>query len=369
MIGLNRKEKEKLVVDLYESGSNYREIAKQARVSLRDIKGILDKANGVHSLCKSSQAYSMFSEGKSPTDVAIALDMREPEVTQLYKESWTLRQLYDLNSIYLETKGDLESFVKLFKLSKAAGLTIEHIIKLLQIANNDLPAIEQKCHELKEEEAVMTAKNLNAARIFEQLSNDISEASKILEECRSRYRNEHIELSKLRIEKLNLDFIVKQFENSDEGYLKVKDMVRQEVELSLSNYRDLLNIALLSIIDSCRNNPEKFNTLYHSLSIDTGIMWKGISPSGQSSKRNYVLSTDQQLYCGYNSGSDIYHKFLLDEAEQLFNKRIKELTQVCISLLAGIYISTKNSSQLTRNSYGSSEIMPIAQNYENWDTN
>jgi hypothetical protein len=98
-------------------------------------------------------------------------------------------------------------------------------------------------------------------------------------------------------------------------------------------------------------------------------MWKGISPSGQSSKRNYVLSTDQQLYCGYNSGSDIYHKFLLDEAEQLFNKRIKELTQVCISLLAGIYISTKNSSQLTRNSYGSSEIMPIAQNYENWDTN
>ena len=110
MIGLNRKEKEQLIVYLYNNGSNYREIAKEARVSLRDIKGILDKASGVQYLSKSSQAYRMFSEGKSPTDVAIALDMREHDVTQLYKESWTLKQLYDLNSIYLETKGNLGSF-------------------------------------------------------------------------------------------------------------------------------------------------------------------------------------------------------------------------------------------------------------------
>ena len=92
MIGPNRKERERLVTELYNNGSTYREIAKQARVSLRDIKGILDKANGVQSLSKSSQAYRLLSEGKSPTDVAIALDMRELEVTQLYKESWTLKQ-------------------------------------------------------------------------------------------------------------------------------------------------------------------------------------------------------------------------------------------------------------------------------------
>ena len=48
---------------------------------------------GVQSLSKSSQAYKSFSEGKSPTDVAIALDMREPEVSQLYKESWTQADL------------------------------------------------------------------------------------------------------------------------------------------------------------------------------------------------------------------------------------------------------------------------------------
>jgi|tagenome__1003787_1003787.scaffolds.fasta_scaffold20984728_7 hypothetical protein len=129
MIGLGRKEKEQLIVNLYENGSSYREIAKEARVSLRDTKGILDKANGVQSLPKSSQAYLMFFQGKSPTDVAIALDMREYEATQLYKESWTLKHLYDLNSIYLETKGELGSFVKLYKLSKAAGLNADRVIR------------------------------------------------------------------------------------------------------------------------------------------------------------------------------------------------------------------------------------------------
>jgi transposase len=175
LIGQNRKEKEQLIVDLYNNGSSYREIAKEARVSLRDIKGILDKANGVQSLSKSSQAYRMFSEGKSPTEVAIALDMRETEVTQLYNESWTLKQLYDLNSIYLETNGDLGTFVKLFKLSKAAGLNAKDVIKLLLITKNDLPLIERKCQDLKREEAALTAKNLNAVSTFQQLSNDISE--------------------------------------------------------------------------------------------------------------------------------------------------------------------------------------------------
>jgi DNA invertase Pin-like site-specific DNA recombinase len=55
LISLNRREKEKLIVDLYNAGSSYREIAKQARVSLRDIKPILDRANGVQSMSKSSQ--------------------------------------------------------------------------------------------------------------------------------------------------------------------------------------------------------------------------------------------------------------------------------------------------------------------------
>jgi hypothetical protein len=92
----------------------------------------------------------MFSEGKSPTEVAIALDMREHEVTQLYRESWTLKQIYDLNPIYLETKGDLASFVRLYKLSKLNGLNAEHVIRILRLVDdNNLLHLEEKYHNLK----------------------------------------------------------------------------------------------------------------------------------------------------------------------------------------------------------------------------
>ena len=40
---LTRQERERLVLDLYNQGKTYREIAKEARVSFRDIGAILNK--------------------------------------------------------------------------------------------------------------------------------------------------------------------------------------------------------------------------------------------------------------------------------------------------------------------------------------
>jgi hypothetical protein len=38
----------------------------------------------------------------------------------------------------LDTKGDLGSFVKLFKLGQEAGMNTEHVIKILRLADDDL---------------------------------------------------------------------------------------------------------------------------------------------------------------------------------------------------------------------------------------
>jgi hypothetical protein len=64
---LNREEKENLIVDLYyNQKKTFREIQKVVKKSPRDIKAILDKADpGRSSLSLSSQAYGLFSAGKS----------------------------------------------------------------------------------------------------------------------------------------------------------------------------------------------------------------------------------------------------------------------------------------------------------------
>ena len=41
---LTREEKDKLIRDLYDQGKTYKEIAREARVSVRDIKPVLEKA-------------------------------------------------------------------------------------------------------------------------------------------------------------------------------------------------------------------------------------------------------------------------------------------------------------------------------------
>src|SRR5947208_594110 len=96
---LTREEKERFVLDLYNQGKSTREIA-EARMSFRDIGAIKNKAMEeketskvqADKVCQSTQAYKLFSEGKSPVQVAIALNIQEPEVAKFYLEYWKLVQ-------------------------------------------------------------------------------------------------------------------------------------------------------------------------------------------------------------------------------------------------------------------------------------
>ena len=101
---LTRQEKERKVLDLYNQNKTYREIAKEVRICPRDIGIILKKASGEKeenqdkeqsSLSPSTQAYSLFSEGKTPLEVAIALDLTESETSKFYEEYLNLKQMDD----------------------------------------------------------------------------------------------------------------------------------------------------------------------------------------------------------------------------------------------------------------------------------
>jgi hypothetical protein len=135
---LTRQERERLVLDLYNQGKTIREIAKEARISFRDIKIILNKTveeknreqqqdnnNGVVEnnqqephLSLAAQAYKLFSDRKTPLEVAIELNLRESEATKFYTEYWKLKQLHNLNMVYEELRGDIEPFLRLYKLSE-----------------------------------------------------------------------------------------------------------------------------------------------------------------------------------------------------------------------------------------------------------
>jgi predicted transcriptional regulator len=157
---LTRQERERLVLELYNQGKTIREIAKEVRMSFRDIgvilnKAVEEKAEGlkeqheeIQQLSVSSQAYKLFSEGKTPLEVAIALNLRESEATKLYKEYWKLKQLHNLSTVYEELRGDIDPFLRLYKLAKRKGMSVKQVVDALTIANNDLPVLEQRFKRL-----------------------------------------------------------------------------------------------------------------------------------------------------------------------------------------------------------------------------
>jgi transposase len=189
---LTRQERERLVLNLYNQGKTIREIAKEARMSFRDIKVILNKAveekaealkeqddnndaeeskeqEQQQHLSLSAQAYKLFSDRKTALEVAIALNLSESDATKFYKEYWKLKQLHNLNMVYEETKGDIEPF-KLYKLAKRKGIGVRHVVNLLQIANSDLPAVEKRFKRLRNEISMLQfQKRIDERNLFKSV--------------------------------------------------------------------------------------------------------------------------------------------------------------------------------------------------------
>jgi predicted transcriptional regulator len=134
---LTKEEKERHVIDLYSQGKTYRQIAEEVRISPNDIHAILKKKeeeknnNAVTNNQKqrqelSSKAYELFSQGKKPLQVAIALNIRQSEATKYYREYWKLRGLQMLDSLYIKTNGKIWLLWKLYQeLIEKRGMNIK----------------------------------------------------------------------------------------------------------------------------------------------------------------------------------------------------------------------------------------------------
>src|SRR5215207_6992036 len=203
---LTRQEREQNVLDLYNQGKTIRDIAKEVRMSFRDIGAVLkkeekekerqkrqldshmssrDSSSNLRGSSLSTQAYELFSQGKNPIQVAIELNLRESQVNKYYKEYWKLNGLYKLYLVHEEIKDNgIIHFLKLHRLSKTEGMSTEHVVNLLKIANNDLPALENRYEKLQRNVDHLESKELDASITLESLKSQIQNAKQMLDSCR-----------------------------------------------------------------------------------------------------------------------------------------------------------------------------------------
>jgi len=189
---LTKQEREQFVIDLYNQGKTIRDIAKEVRMSFRDIGAILKKASGEmeekqdikEPLSVSNKAYRLFSKGKTPIQVAITLNLSEDETTKFYQEYWNLKQMHELRMVYEEIGANIVHFLKLYRLSKDAYMNPRQIVNLLQIANNDLQSVEQRYKKLQRNANDLESKELDASINLVDLKSQIQNAKQRLNSYR-----------------------------------------------------------------------------------------------------------------------------------------------------------------------------------------
>jgi transposase-like protein len=346
---LTRQEKEKQILDLYNQGYTYKQIAQMVRVSPRDIKPVLEKAERERERGKElesnsqerhngrtenlqtqtqtqtqkayvfSQAYRLFSEGKTPWDVAIELNVRQPQATRYHREFWKLKQLHSLNMVYEEIGDDgIIHLLKLYRKIREAGMGVDQAVILIKNAKS-LPTLEEKCQKLKREVDSLEFRKLEADRILTDLHDQIDMSEKMLKCLETACQEEEDNIDQLESEKIRLKRLVKQFKHNDEEYLKIERKVQSKITNLLSDGKGILIVALDSLMQSMRTDPQKYINL--------------INYNQNSSTRQYGYNT------GYINGQQPYASFnnfyedkstLLDDAEKLFNKLVKELTEQMI---------------------------------------
>jgi uncharacterized coiled-coil DUF342 family protein len=167
LLDMTRAEKEQFVIRLYKENKSIREIAKLMHMSFRDIGQIINKfkkeaerARGHtdeeeiddKAKSKESQAFKLFSEGKTPVQVVIALDIPADVVQAMYREFWELTGMHRLNVIYEEKKDSLPSLLKLHKIVEEQRMSEGEVINVLKLANNnELPYLQGKVEYFRNE--------------------------------------------------------------------------------------------------------------------------------------------------------------------------------------------------------------------------
>jgi hypothetical protein len=210
----------------------------------------------------SAKAYELFSEAKTPVQVAITLNVREPEATKYYREYWKLNRLHTLNSLYKEIGNDIRHILELHRRAKEEDITIEQVVKLLQLADEDndigLSSLEKRCKLCIDEIHDLDIQIKRSMNHLQSVNDETASAKTLLNSYHLSCERKRQEAENLNSEISRLDTLVSRFKNNNEEYLKIQQTAKNKVTTVLRDNKQILQFALAAVIGALRRNPHKY---------------------------------------------------------------------------------------------------------------
>ncbi|MGH9982602.1 MAG: hypothetical protein ACRD8W_01440 [Nitrososphaeraceae archaeon] len=248
---MDKKQKEALVLALAEKGKTYREITKEAGVSPNTVKAVLNRASLDESTSISSRAFELFSEGKTPLQVAITLNLEAKEVIRYHQEYFMLLGCTEFTKVYLQIKDNPWPYVNLVQITQNARMSDCEVMELLKISNGYLPRVRLEYDRLKAEINSLEAEKCNSVRIYQHFCDRNLALKKREDELQ-------LSISELERKETRLNESLSEFQENDDFNLEVKE---EEVISMLTVLTQQPNMAI-------DHPPTENNTLHYPPQVE-----------------------------------------------------------------------------------------------------
>ena len=263
---MNKKQKEALVLALAEKGKTYREITREAGVSPNTIKAVLSKSGLDESTSIHSRAFELFSEGKTPLQVAITLNLEAEQLIQYHQQYFMLLGCTEFTKVYLQIKDNPWPYVDLANLVQNARMSDSEVVELLKIANRYLPRVRLE-HDRTNEELNSTKAALNSWKAA--VSNEVRVYQDFCDrnlKLKNREAELQLSISELERKETRLNESLSEFQENDDFHPEVKE---EEVTSMIDELTHQPNMAI--------NYHQNKNLHYY--------------PQGESSSGTFIFDT------------------------------------------------------------------------------
>jgi hypothetical protein len=379
--------KERRVVECRKSGMNYKQIASEVQISVRDIKPILDKYgvddspkyisnNGKGDLeplmSISSRAYKLFSEEMmTPTEVAIALNIEASEAIRYHDDFLQLNNRGILVKLFkgLSDK-QISWLLRLCAVARSKNMSISQVIECVSVYGEELPMIKQ---------------------LREDANNDLEDIQKLVFQCENRveYLNHQAEkladsvksketecerLDKIRMkiigQTLRLRHFESEFKDNNKTYRIMGQFVNEYIDriLRREDNMKLLEFALISVLRSLpKSDQYRYRYLLHKLDLVevSGSFDTTTTTSVSTTGNNTIprINSDTIVVRNYNSQiahNKYHHSYLTsknDHCPACYEKEILAMANKYFENLKQLITDEVMLALIKEKRYASSETV------------
>jgi transposase len=292
---LTRAEKEKQVIELYEGGKNYRDIAKEVRISLKDISSIIRKHTGKQGRAEQHQqqerqqeetidtkVFKLFDEGETPVKVAISLNLPAGEVTRLQTEYRKLMGLQELNQLQEEIGNDIFELRQTYQFAKERGYTPRQLIDAAAHLD-ELALLRSENKRLVQENQNLEEQTQNKTIELDESNGNLAIVQQDLNSINAGIQKNKEELERLNNKKLQVQTVIANL-NTSAGYQQTTRIAEAAASGILMQNKAVLLAACRALFQALKYEPrnELQILIYGSLS------YPNYEPGNASMPQNYT---------------------------------------------------------------------------------